>query len=43
MHNHYSFIGGHEGQWQVTRCAAIVGAPVEAVERLNVVTALQTS
>ena len=37
MNNHYSFIGGHEGQWQVTRCAAIVGAPVEAVERLNVV------
>ena len=37
MHNHYSFIGGHEGPWRVTRCHAIVGAPVEAVERLNVV------
>lgn len=37
MHNHYSFIGGHEGPWRVTRCHAIVGGPVDAVQRLNVV------
>lgn len=39
MNNHYSFIGGLEGQWQVTRCDAIVGAAVEAVPRLNLVNA----
>jgi hypothetical protein len=37
MNNHYSFIGGQEGQWLVTRCDAVVGAPVEAVPKLNVV------
>ena len=37
MHNHYSFIGGHEGPWRVTRCHAIVGGPVDAVQRLKVV------
>ncbi|WP_138516262.1 chlorite dismutase family protein [Limnobacter alexandrii] len=37
MNNHYSFIGGPEGQWRVTRCEAIVGEPIETVPRLNVV------
>ncbi len=35
MGNHYSFIGGDEGPWQVISCEAIVGAPLEAVQRLN--------
>jgi len=39
MNNHYSFIGGQEGQWRVTRCDTIVGAPVEAIQRLKVVNA----
>jgi chlorite dismutase len=37
MNNHFSFIGGPEGPWRVTRCDTLVGEPVEAVERLNVV------
>jgi hypothetical protein len=39
MNNHYSFIGGTEGEWRVTRCEAVVGASLEAVQRLNVVNA----
>lgn len=37
MNNHYSFIGGTEGPWQVTSCAAVIGAPLESVQRLNVI------
>jgi len=36
MNNHYSFIGGSEGPWQVTSCEAIIGAPLETVQRVNV-------
>ena len=37
MNTHYSFIGGQKGQWLVTRCDAIVGAPVDTVKKLNVI------
>lgn len=36
MNNHYSFIGGDKGPWQVVSCDAIVGAPLDAVQRLNI-------
>ena len=36
MNNHYSFIGGTEGPWRVTGCEAVVGAPLDTVERVNV-------
>lgn len=36
MNNHYSFIGGSEGPWQVISCEAIIGAPLETVQRLKV-------
>jgi chlorite dismutase len=36
MNNHYAFIGGHEGPWRVTRCEAVSGAPLEAVQRVSV-------
>lgn len=39
MSNHYSFIGGAEGQWRVTSCEAVIGAPLEAVQRVNVLNA----
>lgn len=39
MNNHYSFIGGTEGIWQVTSCEAVVGASLDTVQRLNVVNA----
>ncbi|MCR2747439.1 chlorite dismutase family protein [Limnobacter parvus] len=39
MNNHYSFIGGFEGQWQVNRCEAVIGEPIEPVQKLNVVNA----
>lgn len=37
MNNHFSFVGGQEGQWLLTNCETIVGEPVETVQRLNVV------
>ena len=37
MNNHYSFIGGTEGQWRVTSCEAVVGAPLELVQMVKVV------
>lgn len=37
MNTHYSFIGGQKGQWLVTRCDAIVGAPVDTVKKLHVI------
>jgi chlorite dismutase len=37
MNNHYSFIGGTEGPWQVTSSEAVVGASLESVQRVNVV------
>jgi chlorite dismutase len=37
MNNHYSFIGGSEGPWRVTRCETVVGTPLEEVQRVNVV------
>lgn len=36
MNNHFSFIGGTEGPWRVTRCETIVGLPLETVPRVNV-------
>jgi chlorite dismutase len=36
MNNHYSFIGGTEGPWQVTSCEAVVGSSLETVQRLSV-------
>lgn len=35
--NHYSFVGGNAGQWVVTSQNAIVGAPLEPVQRIEVV------
>lgn len=35
MNNHYSFIGGDEGSWQVISCETIIGSPLEPVQRLN--------
>jgi hypothetical protein len=37
MNNHYSFIGGAEGPWQVTSFQAIVGQPLEPVQKVKVV------
>jgi len=37
MNNHYSFIGGTEGPWQVTSCEAVAGATLEPVQRVNVI------
>ncbi len=36
MNNHYSFIGGDEGQWRVTSCEAVVGSSLETVPRIKV-------
>ena len=36
MNNHYSFIGGNEGQWRVVSCEAIDGAPLATVPRIKV-------
>jgi chlorite dismutase len=36
MTNHFSFIGGTEGPWRVTSCEAFIGAPLETVQRVNV-------
>lgn len=37
MNNRYSFIGGQEGIWHVTRVQEILGPSLALVERLNVV------
>lgn len=39
MISHYQFVGGHEGQWRVTRFETVAGPPLEAVRRVNVVNA----
>ena len=36
MNNHYSFVGGDQGPWQVISCEAVVGKSLEPVSRLNV-------
>lgn len=36
MNNHYSFVGGNEGPWQVTSSEAVFGDPLEHVDRVNV-------
>lgn len=36
MNNHFSFVGGNEGSWQVVSCEAVVGASLETVQRINV-------
>lgn len=36
MSNFYSFIGGNDGPWRVTACDAIIGDPLETVERVKV-------
>jgi chlorite dismutase len=41
MNNHYSFIGGEHGTWQVTEVRGVVGPSLELVERLAVVNELQ--
>lgn len=43
MNNHYSFIGGSEGPWQVTSCKTIVGTSLEPVQRVNVLNVPSTS
>jgi chlorite dismutase len=43
MNNHYSFIGGDAGAWRVTSCATIVGAPLVAMPRVNVLNASSTT
>lgn len=37
MHTHHAFIGGSEGPWRVVRAAAISGASLEPVPRVNVI------
>ncbi|MBY0507951.1 MAG: chlorite dismutase family protein [Bryobacteraceae bacterium] len=39
MNNRYWFVGGEQGSWRVTRQAAITGAPLASISRLNVVQA----
>jgi chlorite dismutase len=39
MTNHFSFLGGTEGQWHVTSIATVVGASIEAVRRIDMVNA----
>jgi len=36
MNHHYSFVGGAEGPWRVTRCEAVVGAPLAPVRCIDV-------
>lgn len=43
MNNHYSFIGGSGGQWLVTSCTAVTGAPLEKVQRVEVLKAPSTN
>lgn len=37
MNNHFSFLGGHEGPWQVTHCETLIGPPLADVTRISVV------
>ena len=39
MKNHYSFIGGSEGAWQVIDTTTLIGEPLQTVSRLDVVNA----
>jgi chlorite dismutase len=32
----FSFVGGTTGRWQITHMAAVIGAPLEAVSRLDI-------
>jgi hypothetical protein len=43
MNNYYSFIGGTEGPWRVTSFETIIGAPLETVQKLNVVNSPSSS
>ena len=43
MDNHYSFIGGSEGAWQVVSCETVIGAPLETVQRVNIVNVPSTN
>lgn len=36
MNNHFSFVGGHEGPWRVTRCEAVIGPGLANVPRVKV-------
>jgi len=37
MNNYFSFIGGNDGPWQVISNRAVIGRPIESVERVDVV------
>ena len=39
MDNHFSFIGGSEGQWRVRSCKAVAGAPLAPVQKIQVINA----
>ena len=39
MNNHYSFIGGTDGQWRVTSSETLIGAPLAAVQKVRVLNA----
>lgn len=39
MKNHYTFVGGDDGAWRVTDCDAVIGTPLEPVQRLNMINA----
>lgn len=42
MNNHFSYVGGNDGIWQVQRCETIVGEGLPLVPRLNVLNRLAT-
>lgn len=37
MNNYFSFIGGHRGAWQVVSNQAVIGAPLEPVQKIEVI------
>ena len=37
MENYYSFVGGTEGRWRVVSNTAVVGQPLEAVQRIEMI------
>ena len=37
MSNHWSFAGGDRGPWKVTQMSAFRGAPLEVVERIEII------
>ena len=37
MSHHWSFVGGRRGPWKVTQMSAFRGAPLEAVERIEII------